>query len=112
MATSKQTRGTKTASNSKGTNTARKSAKPSTKSSGNYLSGYDWGRIMAKAWRDPDFKKRVEADPTTTIREFLGEKYKGVNIFNIPPKPADVDEGQLEDIENGDQQMYHCSNLC
>lgn len=108
MAIKKQTQRTKTASKTKGRNTVR------SKSAGNgkHLDGYQWGRIMAKAWSDPDFKKRVEADPTTTIREFLGDEAKGVNIFHIPPKPPDVDDNQLNDIVSGAQQMYHCSHLC
>ena len=92
----------------KGKNTVRATSA----GEGKHLDGYQWGRIMAKAWSDPEFKRQVEEDPTTTIRKFLGKEANGVNIFHIPPKPPDVDENQLTDIVKGKQQMYHCSHLC
>jgi hypothetical protein len=117
VASKKTTQGTKVTKSTRNTKGTRNTMRAGGTQSGKYLSGYDWGRILAKAWSDPDFKRRIEADPTTTIRQFLsglpnGNTYEGINIFNIPPKPSELNDDQLDDIVNGDDQMYHCSHLC
>jgi hypothetical protein len=30
----------------------------------------DWGKIHAKAWTDPEFRKLLETDPTRAVREY------------------------------------------
>jgi hypothetical protein len=34
------------------------------------LSDEDWGKIHAKAWLEPDYRKLLESDPTKAIREY------------------------------------------
>jgi hypothetical protein len=34
------------------------------------LSDEDWGKIHAKAWLDPEYRKLLESDPTKAIREY------------------------------------------
>jgi hypothetical protein len=34
------------------------------------LSDKDWGKIHAKAWLEPGFRKLLESDPTKAIREY------------------------------------------
>jgi hypothetical protein len=34
------------------------------------LTDADWGKIHAKAWREPDFRKLLESDPTKAVREY------------------------------------------
>lgn len=86
-----------------------------TKDTREYLSGHDWGRIMAKAWSDPQFKANLERDPTGTVSEYVkatwpDREYK--NIFHIHDKPDDLSTDQVQDICDGKTQMHHCSDLC
>jgi hypothetical protein len=34
------------------------------------LSDEDWGKIHAKAWLEPEFRKLLESDPTKAVREY------------------------------------------
>ncbi|MEM7159400.1 MAG: protease pro-enzyme activation domain-containing protein [Myxococcota bacterium] len=80
-----------------------------------YLSGHDWGRIMAHAWRDADFKAKLEADPTTTLRAYISETWPDreyTNLFQIHDKPADIAEDQVHQMADSDGLAYHCSDLC
>jgi hypothetical protein len=53
--------------------------------------------MLAKAWSDPNFKARLEKDPTTVCREegmdFSGEmrisdREASPNVFYLPPPPS------------------------
>jgi len=80
-----------------------------------YLSGHDWGRIMAHAWRDPEFKKKLEADPTKTVRQFIADTWPDRdydNIFHIHDAPADLAADQIHKVADGAAELYHCSDLC
>lgn len=58
------------------------------------ITGDDWGEIHAKAWRDPDFKRLLETDPTAAIRLY-GNGCKPPKVFDrivfVRPKP-DIDD--------------------
>ena len=85
------------------------------KTSFKYLSGHDWGRIMAHAWRDPEFKAKLEADPTATLRSYISETWPDreyENLFQIHDKPADIADDQVNSMADADGLAYHCSDLC
>jgi hypothetical protein len=52
-----------------------------------------WGKVLAEAWIDPDFKSRLESDPNAALREFarreFGLELQGsMDAFTIPDAPA------------------------
>ena len=60
-----------------------------------------WSQIIAKAWRDESFKKRLLADPAATLKAEGVELPAGVQVravedtdtvyhLVVPPKPAVV----------------------
>jgi hypothetical protein len=62
----------------------------------------EWGRIIAHAWMEPTFAHELSTDPARAARTFLGLDPKTeVNVFQIPPKPGDLSQSQIEDIRSG-----------
>jgi hypothetical protein len=62
----------------------------------------EWGRIIANAWIDPNFAHQLATDPGKAARSFLGlDPNTEVGVFEVPPKPADLSAGQLQDIRSG-----------
>jgi len=62
----------------------------------------EWGRIVANAWLDPSFAHQLSTDPSKAVKSFLSLDPKTeVLMFEIPPKPADLIDSQLEDIRSG-----------
>jgi hypothetical protein len=56
-------------------------------------SGKDWGKIHAKAWLDPKFRKLLESDPKKAIQAYgreVGKKF--TKIVKLPAKPQIPDE--------------------
>lgn len=71
------------------------------------LTGSDWGKIHAKAWRDSDFRKLLETDPTQAITNYIEdeEKKKGrkfnrtkLKMVKLRPRPHDIPDQFLEDV--------------
>jgi hypothetical protein len=57
------------------------------------ISNEEWGKIHAKAWRDPEFKRLLETDPTKAIRDYGKEVGKTFDrIVTVRDKPTDVSE--------------------
>ena len=51
----------------------------------------DWGKIHAKAWRDPKFRKLLETDPTKAVRAYgkqVGKKFTKIVKLDRKPKGA------------------------
>src|SRR5262245_57281962 len=52
-----------------------------------------WGKVLAEAWIDPDFKLRLEANPNEVLREFARREF-GLEIecsldsLEIPNPPT------------------------
>ena len=52
-----------------------------------------WGKVVAQAWIDPDFKRRLEANPNEVLRQFARREF-GLEIdcsldsLTIPEPPA------------------------
>lgn len=68
-----------------------------------YLSNIQWGRIIAKAWLDEDFKEKLESDPRSAIdyavrhyEEFSDFRYN--RIFEVDPPPSPLDGYSTETI--------------
>jgi hypothetical protein len=70
------------------------------------LTNLDWGKIHAKAWREPDFRTLLETNPTEAIRTYERlEKERGrrlnlkVLVKVAPaPDPKEIPECFWEDI--------------
>jgi hypothetical protein len=48
----------------------------------------DWGKIHAKAWTNPKFRKLLETDPSKAVRAYgkaVGKKF--TKILKLAPKP-------------------------
>ena len=76
--------------------------------------GNKWGRIVAKAWADESFKKRLFANPTAVLKEHGLEVDPGIQVkivedtdtlhhLMLPPKPseAELSEEELEMVAGG-----------
>ena len=86
-----------------------------------------YGRLVAKAWTDPDFQQRLRAQPAAVLREEGVEVPAGTDVqvvdgavttrsanvlyFCLPPKPASLDE-ELSLGSGGLQASYTCSGKC
>jgi hypothetical protein len=66
------------------------------------LTTAEWGRIIANAWLDPVFAQELTIDPGKAAKKFLGlPDHEDVRLLDIPPKPSDLTQPQLEDIRDG-----------
>ena len=79
-------------------------------------------KMLAKAWSDDNYKRKLKADPTAVCREegmvFDGEmtvsdREAAPNIFYLPPAPEGVGgmnetdlEKQASDLISGDKEMF------
>jgi hypothetical protein len=62
----------------------------------------EWGRIIANAWLDPAFAQKLSTDPAAAVKDFLGLDAKSdLQVFEVPPKPADLTHAQLQDVKAG-----------
>src|SRR4051812_42394277 len=50
----------------------------------------EWAKIVAKAWADPDFRKRVEENPKAVLRERNIELPDELHL-DVGDAPVDVD---------------------
>jgi len=63
------------------------------------LSNSDWGKIHAKAWRDPKFRKLLETDPTKAIKAYgkeVGKTFK--KIVTLRAKPAGIPDEHFHHV--------------
>jgi hypothetical protein len=54
----------------------------------------DWGRIHAKAWREPAFRTLLEQDPKKALAQYgkeVGKTFDKVVKVASPPKGVDKD---------------------
>ena len=61
----------------------------------------DWGKIHAKAWRDPYFRELLEQDPKAAIELYAkveGKKFS--QVVKLGPKPSGVDDDKLHEHED------------
>jgi hypothetical protein len=49
-----------------------------------------WAKIIAMAWLDEDFKKRLIADPMTVLKEHGIDLPKGLTINIVDGKPGEI----------------------
>jgi hypothetical protein len=67
----------------------------------------EWGEIVAKAWADDDFKKRLMADPLAVLKALGMKVTPGIKIqvveetpslryLTLPPKPTGNDLSEEE----------------
>ncbi len=62
----------------------------------------EWGRIIANAWIDPAFSAELSTNPAKAVRSFLGlDAGTEVHVVEVPARPADLTQPQLEDIRSG-----------
>ncbi|MDA7965158.1 hypothetical protein [Ruegeria sp.] len=56
----------------------------------------DWGKMHAKAWKDPEFRTLLEQDPTSAVKAYGKEVGKTfTQIVNVGEKPSDVHDDDL-----------------
>jgi hypothetical protein len=68
----------------------------------------EWGRIIANAWIDSAFAQELSTDPAEAARSFLKlDAETEILVFEIPPKPADLSNQQIEEIRNGRVDSFH-----
>ncbi len=61
----------------------------------------DWGKIHAKAWQDPAFRKLLETDPKKAVEQYGKEVGKSFDkIVKIGAKPKGVPPGDLAKHES------------
>lgn len=62
-----------------------------------YISASDWARIIAKTWKDPEFKEAMERNPKEAIKaSFPGLITEETRVFNFPPKPENMSDENLD----------------
>ena len=67
-----------------------------------HITSAEWGRIIANAWSDSAFAHELSVDPSKAAKSFLGLDPKTeVRVFEVPPKPSDLSQTQIEDIRSG-----------
>jgi Nitrile hydratase, alpha chain len=81
-----------------------------------------WGQIVAKAWADEDFKRRLMAEPAAVLREHGLEIAPGVEVsvheesdtvrhLVLPPNPAgDLLEEELTPTAGADSFSNFCGD--
>ena len=84
-----------------------------------------WGKIVAKAWSDPAFKKRLMENPTEVLksngieipsgtRVVIKENTKNEFHLTLPEKPTgELSEEKLREVAAGNSApspICHCSN--
>ena len=64
------------------------------------ISNEEWGKIHAKAWRDPKFRALLESDPTAAIKQYgkeVGKLY--TKIVKLEARPPDVSDADLDQAD-------------
>ena len=65
--------------------------------------GSDWGKIHAKAWTDPAYRKLLETDPTAALKQYAAEHGKTFDtMMNVGDKPSDISDEHLRKVVSGD----------
>jgi hypothetical protein len=67
------------------------------------LTEADWGKIHAKAWKEPKFRRLLETDPARAIRTYYRQAYKrslpkGTKIMTIRNRPTRVPDEHLHKV--------------
>ena len=71
-----------------------------------------WGKVVARAWSDQLFKKRLLADPAPALKEngievpgkaaikIVEDSAKTIHLI-LPKRPAELSEAELEQVAGG-----------
>jgi hypothetical protein len=65
------------------------------------LTGQDWGRILAKAWREPEFYNLLQTDPTRAITQWAGQQTPPRTITTmviLPRRPEHIPPEYWDDV--------------
>jgi hypothetical protein len=66
------------------------------------VTAQEWSQIFAKAWSDPAYADLLRTDPTAAVRQHLKVHHDTLlDIFLVPPRPADLTDEQLEGVLKG-----------
>jgi hypothetical protein len=76
------------------------STKVAARSRAGEITDKEWGKIHAKAWLDPEFRRLLETDPTAAIKCYGLEIGKSFNkIVILRPRPTGItSKDQLEQV--------------
>lgn len=72
-----------------------------------HLDHAQFSQLMAHAWKDSDFKSRLEHDPTSAIRDFASTTL-GVDVehpLHFPDRPDDLSDEHLHAAAAGDRVL-------
>jgi len=70
------------------------------------VTAQQWGQIFAHAWLNESYADLLRTDPTAAVKQFLKvPSGTHVDIFMVPPRPADLSNDQLQQIANGTTTM-------
>jgi hypothetical protein len=64
------------------------------------LDDVQWGKMLAEAWINPDFKNQLESDPSGTIRDYARKEF-GIEIecdldaLTLPEPPGGMEGEHL-----------------
>jgi hypothetical protein len=47
------------------------------------LNSADWVKIYAKAFRDADFRRLLETDPTRALKDWVAEEYPEMTLEQV-----------------------------
>ena len=74
-----------------------------------YVTGSEWGQIIAHAWTNKAFATQLQRNPARAVKEFLNiDDDLKVIIFQLPPRPQDLTDEQLEAVSSGKEVAYLC----
>ncbi|MGZ3391023.1 MAG: hypothetical protein ACXVCF_15700 [Isosphaeraceae bacterium] len=65
------------------------------------LTNVDWGKIHAKAWREEEFRRLLETDPTKAVRDYAqqnGLKVTKIVKLRPAPDPHDIPPEFWDDV--------------
>ena len=68
----------------------------------------EWGRIVARAWQNKKFKKRLQSNPKKAIRKAF-PNLRFTNVLRLPDRPADLSDDDLKQIVQGKCKSFVAS---
>lgn len=82
-----------------------------------------WIQVLTRAWKDPEFKKKLLANPKAVFRELgyelpanenlvIHENTKNTHHFVLPPQPAqarELSDMELQKLAAGSKDTWPCT---
>ena len=66
------------------------------------IADKQWAKILAHAWTNPEFKVKLERDPTAALQGMVQEfGFESDVLFPVPAPPEDLTDEQLDQLVSG-----------